>query len=106
MLSKSGIENIICGGEIEIAITVDVHRLKIVVVAELRKPPLRDIGKRARAVVLEEEAALTHLAGDQDVEVIVVVDVHKLKLPGEQDQHVGHTLCGGVCEVACSIVEP
>src|SRR4051812_39668118 len=100
------IHAIVDGNEIEICVAVEVHRLKIVVVGELRQSVFRGVNKHPGAVILKEKAAFTPLAGNEDIEVIIVVNIDQLKLPGEFDQTRGHVSAGSIGEMSCTIVEP
>jgi len=68
--------------QVQEAVAVEVHRLELVVVG-VGGEASRVLGERSRAVVAEQAPASTALAGDDDVEVGVVVGVDELETPGQ-----------------------
>jgi hypothetical protein len=91
--------------QVEEAVAVQVHRLELVVVGVLRQTA-RVVREGAGAIVAEQIAPPAPLAGDEDVEVRVVVHVGQLEVPREAHLDVGHARAGGIREPAGAVVEP
>ena len=96
---------VVDGDEVDEVVAVEVDRLELVVVAELGQL-IAGVGELAGAVVVEQEGAAAGLAGDEDVEVVIVVDVGEVHLPRPGDLDLRHVGGGGVGEGAGAVAEP
>jgi hypothetical protein len=87
---------VVQGDEVEEVVAVEVDRLDVEGAEALGDVVGGDVGEHAGAVVGEQEHALLGAgeAGDDDVEVPVVVDVDELEVPGPADLVERHVVEG------------
>ena len=96
---------VVHGDQIEEAVAVEVHRLVLVVVRVLRKAT-RVGDEQSRPIVAIQRTAAAALAGNQDIEVEVVVDVDEFQIPREPYQLVWEARGRAVGESPRAVVEP
>jgi hypothetical protein len=72
----------------------------------LRQVAFGLVSESTCTIILKQIAACTHLAGNEDIEIIIVVDIYKFEFPRPFYQDIRHTIVGSVGKVARPVVKP